>query len=49
MANGQGEKMNSEEKKQYPIFCIPTQKQKNKGTDYQEFNFHHSSFISKCN
>ena len=33
--NGQGEKMNSEEKKQNPIFGVPPQKQKNHGTHYQ--------------
>jgi hypothetical protein len=47
-ANGQGEKMNSEEKKQYTIFCVPPQKQKNNGTHCQQFNFHHSSFDSRC-
>lgn len=47
-ANGQGEKMNSEEKKQDSIFGVPPQKQKNNGTHYQQFNFHRSSFILKC-
>jgi hypothetical protein len=45
MADAQGEKMNSEEKKQYPIFCVPPQKQENNGTHYQKFNFHYSSII----
>jgi hypothetical protein len=45
---GQGEKMNSEEKKQDPIFGIPPQKQKNNGTCYQQFNFHQSAFVSRC-
>jgi hypothetical protein len=47
-ANGQGEKMNSEEKKQDAIFGVPPQKKKNNGTHYQQFNFHHSSFVSLC-
>jgi hypothetical protein len=45
-ANAQGEKMNSEEKKQHPIFGVPPQKQKNNSTHCQPFNFHRSSFIS---
>ena len=48
MANGQGEQMNGEEKKQYPIFGVPSQEQKNDGAHYQYFNFHHSSFIFEC-
>jgi hypothetical protein len=47
-ANGQGQKMNSEEKKQDAIFSVPSQKQKNNGTYYQQFDFHHSAFISRC-
>jgi hypothetical protein len=42
---GQGEKMNSEEEKQYPVFGIPPQQQKNNGTYCQQFNFHQFSFV----
>ncbi len=46
-ANGQGKKMNSEEKEQDPIFGVPPQKQKNNCTHSQRFNFHHFSLISR--
>ncbi len=34
-ADGQGYDMNGKEKEQYPIFCVPAQKQKNKGAKSQ--------------
>jgi hypothetical protein len=40
--------MNGEEKKQNSISGIPSQKQKNNRTYYQQFNFHHFAFVSHC-